>query len=143
MRCHASTASCAVSKIAYSRQAGHLRSQVAAWVNSGTLATSSRGHIAYPKSTICKTGEAVCQQFDCGLKQCEIVRRIERKAFLCGARDAVRRRTQGATLSTDIISQGRRPEPHRPIVRRECKGATLELLWNEYKVEHLEGYAYT
>jgi transposase len=41
--------------------------------------------------------------------------------------------------------EGQRPEPDWPTVRRELsrKGVTLDLLWNEYKAEHPDGYAYT
>ncbi|WP_408198644.1 IS4 family transposase [Paraburkholderia sediminicola] len=41
--------------------------------------------------------------------------------------------------------EGERPAPHWPTVRRELarKGVTLDLLWNEYKAEHPDGYAYT
>jgi len=41
--------------------------------------------------------------------------------------------------------EGQRPEPDWSTVRRELsrKGVTLDLLWNEYKAEHPDGYAYT
>lgn len=107
-----------------------------------------------------KIREVLRLHFDCGFRQREIARAVGASPTTVG--QYVRRMERAglsweasATLSDDELEarlyppppqvEGRRPEPHWPTVRRELsrKGVTLDLLWNEYKAEHPDGYAYT
>ena len=116
--------------------------------------------MAYPTLTMRKIREVLRLHFDCGFRQREIARAVGASPTTVG--QYVRRMERAglswevsATLSDDELEarlyppppqvEGRRPEPHWPTVLRELsrKGVTLDLLWNEYKAEHLDGYAYT
>lgn len=116
--------------------------------------------MAYPTLTMRKIREVLRLHFDCGFKQREISRAVGASPTTVG--QYVRRMQRAglswplsSTLSDDEIEallyppppqvEGQRPEPHWPTVRRELsrKGVTLDLLWNEYKPEHPDGYAYT
>ncbi|WP_241025675.1 sigma factor-like helix-turn-helix DNA-binding protein [Burkholderia sp. Tr-20390] len=116
--------------------------------------------MGYPTLTMRKIREVLRLHFDCGFRQREIARAVGVSPTTVG--QYVRRMARAglswavsATLSDDEFEarlypsppqvEGRRPELHWHTVRRELsrKGATLDLLWNEYKAEHPDGYPYT
>jgi transposase len=116
--------------------------------------------MAYPKLTMRKIREVLRLHFESGFNHREIARALGASPTTVGQ---YVRRMQSAglsyplptTLSDDELEallypppprvEGQRPEPDWPTVRRELsrKGVTLDLLWNEYKAEHPDGYAYT
>ncbi len=115
--------------------------------------------MAYPTLTMRKIREVLRLHFDCGFKQREIARAVGTSPTTVG--QYVRRMQRAglswplsSTLSDDELEarlfpppplvEGQRPEPDWPSVRRELsrKGVTLDLLWNEYKAEHPDGYEF-
>jgi transposase len=116
--------------------------------------------MAYPKLTMRKIREVLRLHFDSGFNHREIARSLGTSPTTVGE---YLRRFQRAGLSyplpealaddelearlfpSALLTQPARPAPHWPTVRRELarKGVTLDLLWNEYKAEHPDGYAYT
>ncbi|MBK3787227.1 IS21 family transposase [Paraburkholderia nemoris] len=116
--------------------------------------------MAYPKLTMRKIREVLRLHFESGFNHREIARALGASPTTVG--QYVRRMQRAGlsyplptTLSDDELEallypppprvEGQRPEPDWPTVRRELsrKGVTLDLLWNEYKAEHPDGYAYT
>ncbi|WP_213780706.1 IS21 family transposase [Caballeronia sp. dw_276] len=116
--------------------------------------------MAFPKLTMRKIRKALRLHFDCGFNHREVARALGTSPTTVGQ---YVRRLERAGLSYPLPSalgdvelearlfpppprvEGERPAPHWPTVRRELarKGVTLDLLWNEYKAEHPDGYAYT
>jgi len=116
--------------------------------------------MAYPTLTMRKIQKVLRLHFDCGFKQRESARAVGTSPTTVGQYVRRMQRTGlswplPATLSDDELEarlfppppqvEGQRPEPDWLTVRRELarKGVTLDLLWNEYKAEHPDGYAYT
>lgn len=116
--------------------------------------------MAYPKLTMRKIREVLRLHFESGFNHREVARALGASPTTVG--QYVRRMQRAGlsyplptTLSDDELEallypppprvEGQRPEPDWPTVRRELsrKGVTLDLLWNEYKAEHPDGYAYT
>jgi hypothetical protein len=116
--------------------------------------------MAYPKLTMRKIREAMRLHFESGFNHRKIARALGASPTTVGQ---YARHMQSAglsyplptTLSDDELEallypppprvEGQSLEPDRPTVRRDLsrKGVTLDLLWNEYKAEHTDGYAYT
>jgi len=116
--------------------------------------------MAYRKLTMRKIREVLRLHFESGFNHREIARALGASPTTVG--QYVRRMQRAGlsyplptTLSDDEFEalmypppprvEGQRPEPDWPTVRRELsrKGVTLDLLWNEYRAEHPDGYAYT
>lgn len=75
---------------------------------------------------------------------------ILRRAQLCGvcwplAPELSEQALEARLYPPTAPSNQTRPEPDWPQVHRELrrKGVTLELLWQEYKAEHAQGYRYS
>lgn len=75
---------------------------------------------------------------------------ILRRAELCGVSWPLPAGLSELALEAQLYpptapSNQNRPEPHWALVQRELrrKGVTLELLWQEYKNEHPDGYRYS